>query len=108
MFASAELGHKVSKEVYEVEEPALRDKLLAAQYEVLDKGQFSVVILMGGVDGAGKGEFVNKLSEWLDPRHVQFQTKQTGQQIAELAEREPAVGRHDCRRTWRHERRHTR
>ena len=26
---------------------------------------------MGGVDGAGRSETVNLLSEWMDPRHIQ-------------------------------------
>ena len=25
---------------------------------------------MNGVDGAGKGETVNLLNEWMDPRHI--------------------------------------
>jgi len=29
-----------------------------------------VVIVVNGVDGAGKGETVNLLNEWMDPRHI--------------------------------------
>ncbi|MDH4285428.1 MAG: polyphosphate:AMP phosphotransferase, partial [Gallionellaceae bacterium] len=32
---------------------------------------FSVIILVGGVDGAGRGETVNLLNEWMDPRFIQ-------------------------------------
>jgi AMP-polyphosphate phosphotransferase len=70
MFESAELGHKLSKEVAAKEEPELRQGLLDAQYELLEKKPVSVVILIGGVDGAGKGELANRLSEWMDPRHI--------------------------------------
>ncbi|NUP07954.1 MAG: polyphosphate:AMP phosphotransferase [Polyangiaceae bacterium] len=70
MFESAELGHKIPKETYEKEVPALREKLLDVQYDLLEKGSFSVVIIIGGVDGAGKGETVNTLYEWMDPRHL--------------------------------------
>lgn len=70
MFESAELGHKLSKEVAAKEEPELREGLLDAQYELLEKKPVSVVILIGGVDGAGKGELANRLSEWMDPRHI--------------------------------------
>ncbi|MBX7195738.1 MAG: polyphosphate:AMP phosphotransferase [Sandaracinaceae bacterium] len=70
MFESAELGHEVSKSKYEREVPALREALLEAQYEVLDRRSSATLILIGGVDGAGKGETVNVLNEWLDPRHV--------------------------------------
>jgi len=70
MFESAELGHKVNKETYEREEPLLRDELLRAQTELLEKSGFSVAIVIGGMDGAGKGDTANLLSEWFDPRHV--------------------------------------
>ncbi|HTJ85438.1 MAG TPA: polyphosphate:AMP phosphotransferase [Polyangiaceae bacterium] len=70
MFESAELGHKISKEAFAEEEPKLREELLDVQYELLDKAPFSVVVVVGGVDGAGKGELVNLLYEWMDPRHL--------------------------------------
>jgi polyphosphate:AMP phosphotransferase len=71
MFESAELGHKVDKETYDKEVPPLRSALLSAQYEVLKASKFPVIIVIGGVDGAGKGETVNLLNEWMDPRHIQ-------------------------------------
>jgi len=70
MFESAELGHKVSKEVWEREIPGLRGALLDAQYD-LKTARFPVIILVAGVDGAGKSETVNALNEWMDPRHIQ-------------------------------------
>ncbi len=71
MFESAELGHTIDKERYAKEEPELRHALLTAQYELVKRGEFPVVILIGGVDGAGKGETLNLLNEWMDPRHIQ-------------------------------------
>lgn len=71
MFESAELGHKTPKEEYDAIEPVLRADLLNAQYELLDLKQFAVVVLINGIDGAGKGETVNLLNEWMDPRHIQ-------------------------------------
>ena len=71
MFESAELGHEIDKDRYEAEVPKLRSELLAAQYEVVKKQAFSVVILIAGVDGAGKGDTLNTLNEWMDPRHLQ-------------------------------------
>jgi polyphosphate:AMP phosphotransferase len=71
MFESAELGHEIDKERYDTEVPKLRSKLLAAQYEVVKKQAFSVVILIAGVDGGGKGDALNTLNEWMDPRHLQ-------------------------------------
>jgi AMP-polyphosphate phosphotransferase len=70
LFESAEIGHKLAKAVFEREEPKLRQRLLALQYELLRKGGFPVVILVNGVDGAGKGETVNLFNEWMDPRHI--------------------------------------
>lgn len=71
MFESAELGHKIDKTTYDKEVPQLREDLLNAQFDLAEKGQFQVIILVGGVDGAGKGETVNLLNEWMDPRHIQ-------------------------------------
>jgi AMP-polyphosphate phosphotransferase len=70
MFESAELGHKVDKETYEREVPALREALLNAQYDLAAAARIPVIIVIGGVDGAGKGETVNLLNEWMDPRHI--------------------------------------
>ena len=70
MFESAEVGHCISKSEYHKREPLLREALLKAQYELLAQARFPVLIIIGGVDGAGKGETVNLLNEWMDPRHI--------------------------------------
>jgi polyphosphate:AMP phosphotransferase len=70
MFESAELGHQIDKETYKQEVPLLREALLDAQYDLSESRKFPVVILISGVDGAGKGETANKLNEWMDPRHI--------------------------------------
>lgn len=71
MFESAELGHKIKKSVYEKEVPPLREALLNTQMELTKSAKFSVIILIGGLDGAGRGATVNLLNEWMDPRHIQ-------------------------------------
>ena len=71
MFESAELGHKIDKTTYDAEVPKLREALLDMQFELAQKAKFPVIILIGGVDGAGRGETVNLLNEWMDPRYVQ-------------------------------------
>src|SRR5512145_465293 len=71
MFESAELGHRIDKKTYDKEVPKLREDLLNAQFDLAQQAKFPVVILVGGVDGAGKGETVNLLNEWMDPRHIQ-------------------------------------
>ena len=69
MFEVAELGNKLSKKDYNEQVPALRTELLTVQ-EALKSADFPVIVLVAGVDGAGKGETVNLLNEWLDPRYV--------------------------------------
>jgi len=71
MFESAELGHKIDKKTYDKEAPKLRADLLDAQFDVGELKKFPVIILINGVDGAGKGETVNLLNAWMDPRHIQ-------------------------------------
>jgi polyphosphate:AMP phosphotransferase len=71
MFESAELDHRVDKDQFERDAPLLRARLLEAQYQLVKTRRFPVIILVGGVDGAGKGETVNLLNEWMDPRHIQ-------------------------------------
>lgn len=70
MFESAELGHRIEHEVYRQREPALRNALLQAQVDLGVKKRFPVLIVIGGVDGAGKGETANLLNQWMDPRHI--------------------------------------
>src|SRR5687768_17113800 len=70
MFDSADLDHALDKATYRREEPKLRAALLKAQYALAEQGRFATLIVVGGVDGAGKGETVNLLNEWMDPRHI--------------------------------------
>jgi len=71
MFESAELGHKIDKVTYDMEVPKLREALLDAQMDLAKSSKFPVIILIGGLDGAGRGETVNLLNEWMDPRFIQ-------------------------------------
>lgn len=70
LFKTAETGLAVSPDDYAQREPRLREALLAAQYRLLERAEFPVVIVVAGVDGAGKGETVNLFNEWMDPRHI--------------------------------------
>jgi polyphosphate:AMP phosphotransferase len=68
MFRTAELGQKVSKSEYNEREPLLRQELLDVQRQLREDGSFPVIIVFAGVDGGGKGDTVNLLNEWMDPR----------------------------------------
>jgi len=69
MFEIAELEHSIKKSDYNTQVPDLRTQLLLAQEKVKTSG-FSVIILISGVDGGGKGEVINLLNEWMDPRYM--------------------------------------
>jgi AMP-polyphosphate phosphotransferase len=69
MFEAAELGRTIPKDEYKARVPTLRTELLEAQRQ-LTSARFPVIVVFGGVDGAGKGETVNLLNEWMDPRWI--------------------------------------
>jgi polyphosphate:AMP phosphotransferase len=71
VFEDAELGHTVDKGAFDARVPELRAALLQAQFALKDRKEFPVVLLVGGVEGGGRGETVNALTSWLDPRHVE-------------------------------------
>ena len=69
MFEAAELGREIPKDEYKARVPTLRTELLEIQRQ-LTPARFPVIIVFGGVDGAGKGETINLLNEWMDPRWI--------------------------------------
>lgn len=70
MFEAAELGRKISKADFKAQLPDLRAELLQMQF-ALSKTNVPVIILISGVDAAGRGDVVNALNEWLDTRGVE-------------------------------------
>ncbi|MGH7003225.1 MAG: polyphosphate:AMP phosphotransferase, partial [Alphaproteobacteria bacterium] len=70
MFEAAEIKHKVDKATFKREEPRLREALLKAQSALAEKKPFEVVILVAGLAGAGKGDVLATLNEWMDPRLI--------------------------------------
>ncbi|WP_417775641.1 polyphosphate:AMP phosphotransferase [Stutzerimonas xanthomarina] len=70
MFESAEIGHSIDKDTYNTEVPALREALLLAQYRLREQARFPILILINGIEGAGKGETIKLLNEWMDPRLI--------------------------------------
>ena len=71
MFETAELRRRLAKATYEHLLPILRSNLLRVQNELYQSKKFPVIVIIGGVDGAGKGETVNTLHEWMDPRYLE-------------------------------------
>jgi polyphosphate:AMP phosphotransferase len=88
MLESAEIGHKVSKQAYARQEPKLREALLNAQYDLSQSGRGPVLLIISGVEGGGRGETANKLTEWMDPRHIRVSA--FGPRLPEEAARPPA------------------
>ncbi len=86
MFEAAERGCTVSREDFAARVPELRAALLEAQFE-LRSARFPVIVVIAGADGAGKGDTVNRLHEWLDPRGVE--THAFGDPSDEEQERPP-------------------
>ena len=70
MFEAAEVGRSISKEAFKEAEPEVHSRLLQLQQE-LRQSDRSLIIVVSGVEGAGKGEVVDKLNRWFDTRDVQ-------------------------------------
>ncbi len=70
MFETAEVGNKVDKKDYAKEAPKIREQLLEIQKQ-LATAKLRVIVIIGGVEGAGKAETVNLLLEWMDARGIQ-------------------------------------
>ena len=68
MFRTAELGQSIPKAEFKQKEPVLRRELLETQQRILKLKNCPVIVVFAGVNGAGKGETVNLLNEWMDPR----------------------------------------
>ena len=69
-FAEAESDPEISKDAAKPLIAELRSALLKAQYARLEKAQRSLLIVVAGIDGAGKGATINLINEWMDPRHI--------------------------------------
>lgn len=69
MFRVAELGQKVTKEDFDRIAAPLRIEMVELQQQ-LRQADFPVIVVFAGVDGAGKGETVNLINEWMDPRWI--------------------------------------
>ncbi|MBV7485539.1 polyphosphate:AMP phosphotransferase [Bordetella sp. BOR01] len=87
MFAEAQSDPSLSKDAYEAHEARLRVALLKAQYRQLERADRALLVVVAGIDGAGKGATINLLNEWMDPRHIK--TMAFGPPEADELERPP-------------------
>ena len=70
MFETAEVGHSVGKTEFEKQARKLQAQLLEVQRQQREAG-VPVVVIVSGVETAGKSQAVKRLNEWLDARSVQ-------------------------------------
>jgi AMP-polyphosphate phosphotransferase len=71
MFESVRLPHELTKDAFLALESRLREELLDAQFELQQQRRRAILVLINGSDGAGKGEVLNRLYDWLDDHFVE-------------------------------------
>ncbi|MDR2884573.1 MAG: polyphosphate:AMP phosphotransferase [Deferribacteraceae bacterium] len=69
MFESAELDISISKDEYNDRLPQARLDLFTLRQELKEAG-IAVLLLIDGVPGAGRGDLINLLNEWMDSRSI--------------------------------------
>lgn len=87
LFSAAEADPALPKALAKEREARLRTSLIQAQYDRLQENQRSLLIVVTGLDGVGKGAAINQLNEWMDPRHIN--TIAFGEPTQEQAMRPP-------------------
>ncbi|NKB34088.1 MAG: polyphosphate:AMP phosphotransferase [Pseudomonadales bacterium] len=70
MFEAAEVGRLLSKEEFKRLDFEVHQALLELQRE-LRESNHALIVIVSGVEGAGKGEVVDRLNRWFDSRDVQ-------------------------------------
>jgi len=61
---------RLTRKQYEARVPKLREDLVQLQVQ-LKQSPFKILLIIAGYEGAGRGEVINTLSGWLDPRGVE-------------------------------------
>ena len=90
MLDSRNVVQRVSKAQFEAQEPELRGALIDAQFDLLESGDFPVIVLLSGMNALGRSAAAQRLSSWMDPRHVHS-----------FAELRPNTEERDRPRMWR-------
>lgn len=73
MFETLEVGKKIKNGDFNEMQLPLRQQLLDAQFDLAER-DYPVIIIIAGLDGAGKGPLVHRLNEWMDPRGIETST----------------------------------
>ena len=73
MFETLEVGKKIKNGDFGKLQQKLREQLLLAQLDLANR-DYPVIIVVAGLDGAGKGSLVQQLNEWMDPRWIETNT----------------------------------
>jgi polyphosphate:AMP phosphotransferase len=73
MFETLEVGKRVKSSDFEELQKHLRQALLEAQFDLKER-DYPVIIVIAGLDGAGKGGLVHRINEWMDPRGIETST----------------------------------
>lgn len=68
--AKASPQSRLSKKVYQTRVRVVREQLVQLQI-ALKQAPFKVLLILAGPEGAGRGNLLNTLAEWLDPRGVE-------------------------------------
>ena len=71
MFDSVRLPHRLDKQRFAALSEPLRERLLDAQFELAERKHKTILLLINGSDGAGKGEVLNRLYDWLDDHYLE-------------------------------------
>jgi polyphosphate:AMP phosphotransferase len=66
----AKAKQRLPKRTYQNRARILREQLVQLQLD-LKKAPFKVLLILAGPEGAGRGNLLNTLAEWLDPRGVE-------------------------------------
>ena len=69
MFETVVLGRRCSDKDFREQAPELRMKLFEAQRQCINR-KIPLLIIVAGIDGAGRGAVINLLSEWMDSKYV--------------------------------------
>ncbi|MDH3526235.1 MAG: polyphosphate:AMP phosphotransferase [Gammaproteobacteria bacterium] len=70
MFEAIELGQTLSKADFKAQEQQLRAQLLKIQRDLIES-RVATLIIVAGVEGAGKGEVVDRFNKWFDNRGME-------------------------------------